>query len=70
MWSVGSGGSDATFTDAQDWVYVVRFSPDSKRLAAGTWDGTILVWSVADKKLEGKVSTKRTRTTTGQGAAR
>ena len=40
----------ATLTDAKDWLYSVKFSPDRKLLAAGTWDGQVLLWAVADSK--------------------
>ena len=34
------------------WTYAARFSPDSKRLAAGSSDGKLRVWSVTDGKVE------------------
>lgn len=47
----------ATFTDAKEWLYSVRISPDGRRLAAGTWDGRILLWDIAANKLERSIST-------------
>lgn len=52
-----SGGNMKTLTDAKDWVYAVRFSTDNKHLAAGTWDGSILLWNLPDGKLEAHLST-------------
>ena len=59
LWKINDGANLATFTDAKDWIYAVRFSPDGKRLAAGTWDGMIYFWNVETKKLEGSLSTLR-----------
>jgi WD40 repeat protein len=57
IWKVGDGANAATLTDAKDWVYAVRFSPDGKRLAAGTWDGHVYLWNVETRKSEGALST-------------
>ena len=47
-----SGGSNThTLSGAKDWVYSVRYSKDGKLVAAGAWDGTVLLWNVADAKL-------------------
>jgi WD40 repeat protein len=48
------GGNMKTLTGAKDWVYVVRFSKDSKTIAAGSWDGTVLLWSTSDGKPMGQ----------------
>jgi dipeptidyl aminopeptidase/acylaminoacyl peptidase len=56
LWDAG-GGNTRTLTDAKDWVYVARFSKDGKTVAAGTWDGMILLWSATDGKLIGQLST-------------
>lgn len=53
LWNFDNGGVRATLTDPQDWVYAVRFSPDHKRLAAGTWNGAIYLWNVETLKPEG-----------------
>jgi WD40 repeat protein len=50
LWD-SDGGNTRTLTDAKDWVYVVRFSKDGKSVAAGTWDGAVLLWATADGKL-------------------
>ena len=47
----------ATFPEAKDWLYSVRFSLDRKLLAAGTWDGMVLLWTVADAKPLAALST-------------
>jgi WD40 repeat protein len=59
LWKIGDGSNLATFTDAKDWVYAVRFSPDGKRLAAGTWNGQVYLWNIETRKLEGAFSTLR-----------
>ena len=42
-----------TLSDAKDWVYALRFSKDQSTLAAGTWSGDVLIWSLKDGKLMG-----------------
>jgi dipeptidyl aminopeptidase/acylaminoacyl peptidase len=51
LWRFSDGGQIAALTDAKDWVYTARFSPDGARLAAGTWDGSMLLWNAAEGKL-------------------
>ena len=58
VWNVGNGSTTATFSEPKDWCYAVRFSPDKKHLAAGTWDGQVFLWSLDPNKLEGSFSTK------------
>lgn len=55
LWDMSNGSNTKTFTEAKDWIYAVRFSPDNRHLAAGTWDGAVYLWSVADNKLEGQL---------------
>jgi WD40 repeat protein len=62
VWRIGDGGNTATLTDAKEWLYSVRFSPDNKRLAAGTWDGNVLLWNTADNKLEAKLEVQSVST--------
>ena len=38
----------STLEGHADWVYSVSFSPDGATLASGSWDGTILLWDVAE----------------------
>lgn len=58
VWNLGNGGTTATFSDPKDWCYAVRFSPDRKRLAAGTWDGQVFLWSLETNKLEGSFAVR------------
>jgi WD40 repeat protein len=58
VWNVGNGGTTVTFSEPKDWCYAVRFSPDKKHLAAGTFDGQVFLWSLEPNKLEGSFSTK------------
>ncbi len=51
------GSNYKTLTDAKDWVYSVRFSPNDKLIAGGTWDGSILLWNTETFKLETILST-------------
>jgi WD40 repeat protein len=41
------GGWLRTLTGASDWAYCLAFSPDSTRVAAGTYDGDVLEWDLA-----------------------
>ena len=40
-----------TLVDCDDLLYAVAFSPDSKLLAAGSWDGFVRIWDVNSGKL-------------------
>ncbi|MCX6379670.1 MAG: hypothetical protein NT023_09380 [Armatimonadetes bacterium] len=51
------GNNYKTLTDAKDWVYSVRYSPNDKLLVGGTWDGSILIWNTDTFKLETTLST-------------
>jgi len=44
----GSGTPTATLRGHADWVYAVALSPDGARLASGSADGTVRLWSTAD----------------------
>ena len=33
-----------------DWIYSVAFSPATKKLATGSWDGEIRLWNADDAK--------------------
>ena len=49
---MGPGGNTiATATGHADWVYAVAASPDGLRLASGSGDGTVKIWSPAGKLL-------------------
>jgi hypothetical protein len=62
LWNVGNGANTATLTDPKDWVYAVRFNPDGKRLAAGTWNGLVYLWNAETRALEGTLATVPTAT--------
>jgi len=40
-----------TLAGHTDWVYAVAVSPDGKKVASGSADGTVKLWSLADGKL-------------------
>ena len=40
-----------TLVDCDNLVYAVAFSPDSKLLVAGSWDGFVRIWDVNSGKL-------------------
>lgn len=50
IWGL-NGGTRLTLTDSKDWVYVVKFNPSAALVAAGTFDGNVFIWNVADGKL-------------------
>jgi WD40 repeat protein/mono/diheme cytochrome c family protein len=39
-----------SFEGAQDWIYSVAIHPATQRIAAGSYDGTVTIWSLADGK--------------------
>lgn len=60
LWKL-DGNNFKTFKEAKDWLYAVCFSPDGKLLAAGAWDGTILLWNIESGKLEATLSTRNAK---------
>ena len=55
LWDVATGDPIATLEGHTDWVRSVSFSPDGATLASGgSWDGTILLWDVAEWTNAGK----------------
>jgi len=41
----------ATLEDAKEWLYCVRLDPKRRFVAAGTWDGRVLIWDVKTRSL-------------------
>ncbi len=56
VWRTQDGANTATLTDAKDWIYAVSLSPDGSHLAAGCWDGSLLIWTLTDSKLQTRTS--------------
>jgi WD40 repeat protein len=51
LWDGTTGHLLRTLVDCDNLVYAVAFSPDSRLLAAGTWDGLVRIWDVKSGKL-------------------
>jgi predicted NACHT family NTPase len=51
LWNPATGAVLKTLTGHTDWVYAVAFSPDGKRVAAGSWNGEVRVWRTEDGAL-------------------
>ena len=48
LWDVKTGKQKRVFTGHRQGVTGMAFSPDGKTVASGSYDGTILLWKVAD----------------------
>ncbi len=55
MWEV-TNGSHRTYQGHSDQVCSVAWSPDSKRVASGSYDKTVQVWNAVDSS---QISTYR-----------
>ena len=62
LWSGVGGGWLRGLTGAEDWIYAVAIAPDNAHVAAGTYDGTVLLWRIADGALERTLATRQTAT--------
>ncbi|MEK7676209.1 MAG: WD40 repeat domain-containing protein [Verrucomicrobiota bacterium] len=49
--NAASGTLAATLSGHADWVYCAALSPDGTRLASGSADGTVKLWSALDHRL-------------------
>lgn len=50
IWDVATGGLQQKLRGHRDSVTSVAFSPDGNRVASGSWDMTIRIWNVEEKK--------------------
>lgn len=46
IWDTASGKEITTLVSHADRIFGVAFSPDGKRLATASWDGTIKLWEI------------------------
>jgi WD40 repeat protein len=51
VFNMANGGLVATLAGHQDWVESVALSPDETKLASGSADGTVKLWSSQDNRL-------------------
>jgi len=47
VWELEGGTLLQTLQGHNDWVMSAAFSPDGERVAAGSHDGTIMLWRLA-----------------------
>ena len=51
LWNGDALTAGPVLSGLSDYVYAVTFSPDGEQVAAGSYDGTVAVWKVADGKV-------------------
>ena len=58
LWSGVGGGWLRSLRGAKDWIYAVAIAPDNRHVAAGTYDGAVLIWAIEDGALERSFTTR------------
>ncbi len=48
LWNPETGANTKTLSGLTDHVFAAAISPDGKQVAAGSYDGEVRVWNVAD----------------------
>lgn len=56
FWNADGGQGKGGAKETNDWLYSVAASKDAKTVVAGTQDGAVLFWNVADSKLLHKIT--------------
>ena len=50
VWNTNTGKNTKTLTGLDDFVFAAAISPDGKEVAAGSYDGEVKIWQIADGK--------------------
>ncbi len=50
IWNISDGRAVRTLPGHKDQVVWMRFSPDQKMIATGSWDDTVRLWEAATGK--------------------
>jgi WD40 repeat protein len=50
LWRLPNCELDSVFQAHTDWVFSIAFSPDGKKLASGSQDGTIIIQKLREEK--------------------
>jgi WD40 repeat protein/mono/diheme cytochrome c family protein len=56
LWNPDSGAAGHVLHGLSDQVYSLAFSPDGGQIAAGSYNGEVIVWNIADGKLVAKLN--------------
>jgi hypothetical protein len=56
LWEVATGKERARFEEPRGTVYVLAFSPDGRRLATTSPNGSLLVWDVTGRMKDGRLA--------------
>lgn len=61
VWDIESEKKILTFTEHENWITALKFSPNLEKtlLASGDYDGTVKIWNLQTSKLEQEITTIR-----------